>query len=169
MNSNYVSSMVGNNQRINSFLHNLFLGEEEMEALMYVPPPTWRRVYANDLGINLAQLERNEDRGQLAFEYVYPVSYPILSSHPLIPSSIPTFHYPLQPRQPQWMHSTIVPSANCFLGTLQMHMVPKAVSLGCMQRKQQRRSYPGLRHLAIKCLSAIPSARHHSYSSRLMA
>lgn len=30
--------MVGNNQRINSFLHNLFLGEEEMEALMFLLP-----------------------------------------------------------------------------------------------------------------------------------
>ena len=39
------------------------------------------------------------------------------------------FYYPEQPRHPQWTHSTIFPSSNLVLGTRQMQLVAKFVSL----------------------------------------
>lgn len=41
--------------------------------------------------------------------------------------------YPEQPRQPQWTHSTILPSSNLFFGTRQMQFVAKFVSRVCKE------------------------------------
>ena len=40
------------------------------------------------------------------------------------------------------------------IGTRQMDAVPKLVSLFCMERSEHRFSYPGLRHLEMRCWSA---------------
>ena len=45
--------------------------------------------------------------------------------------SIGHLFYPEQPLQPQWTHSTILPSSNLFLGTRQMQFVAKLVSRVC--------------------------------------
>ena len=66
-----------------------------------------------------------------------------------------TIHYPEHPLHPQWMHSTIRPSSSLLLGTLQIQLVAKLVSLVWIHRRQHRFSYPCFFHLAIKLPSAI--------------
>lgn len=48
------------------------------------------------------------------------------------------FCYPEHPLQPQITHSTIFPSSSFSLGTRQMQLVPKFVSLVWIQRKQHK-------------------------------
>ena len=59
--------------------------------------------------------------------------------------------YPEQPLHPQCTHSTIFPSSSLLLGTLHTHAVPKLVSLGWMQRRQHRFSYPCCKRNRHKC------------------
>ena len=59
-----------------------------------------------------------------------------------------------QPLHPQWTHSTTFSSLRC-LGTRQTQVVPKLWSLGWMQRRQQRRSYPGCNLKETNRISAL--------------
>lgn len=102
---------------------------------------------------------RNDWRYYYSIYSVLDVFNDLLVSISIHHSGFSEFAFSLQsplehPRQPHRTHSTTRPSSSFAFGTLQMHVVPKLVSFGCMHRRQQSFSNPDFFHFAIKFASA---------------